>query len=98
MRTSVSIQPVLPFGDDGKDLPRLVESLAEVCREHPLDEKVLVAPSRFIGHQIVESLVRSGTPWIHIRVESVRSLAHAVAGPSIADEGLTLLSRAQALA
>ena len=89
---------MLPFGADAKKLSRLVESLAEVCRDRPLEEKTLIAPSRFVGHQIVESLVRSGTPWVHLRVESVRSLAHAVAGPVIAEEGLTLLSRAQALA
>jgi ATP-dependent helicase/nuclease subunit B len=98
MRRSVSIQPVLPFEAEEKKLPRLVESLAAVCRELPLDEKVLIAPSRFIGHQIAEALARSGTPWVHLRVESVRSLAHSLAGPSIAEEGLTLLSRAQALA
>jgi ATP-dependent helicase/nuclease subunit B len=94
----VSTQPVLPFEAQEKKLPRLIESLAEICRQHPLDEKALIAPSRFIGHQIAEALARSGTPWVHLRVESVRSLAHSVAGPSIADEGLTLLSRAQALA
>ncbi|HSD72703.1 MAG TPA: hypothetical protein VLE54_07925, partial [Thermoanaerobaculia bacterium] len=94
----MSIQPVLPFEAEEKKLPRLVESLAEVCREHPLDEKVLIAPSRFIGHQLAEVLARSGTPWVHLRIESVRSLAHSIAGSSIADEGLTLLSRAQALA
>lgn len=98
MRRSVSIQPVLPFEAEEKKLPRLIESLAAVCREHPLDEKALIAPSRFVGHQIAEVLARSGTPWVHLRIESVRSLAHSVAGPSIADEGLTLLSRAQALA
>lgn len=98
MRSSVSKQAVLPFGTDVKNLPRLVESLAQVCRDHPLEEKVLIAPSRFIGLQVVESLVRSGTPWVHLRVESVRSLAHGVAGAGIAEEGLTLLSRAQALA
>ena len=94
----MSTQSVLPFGAEEKKLPRLIESLAEVCRELPLDEKVLIAPSRFVGHQLIEALVRSGTPWIHLRVESVRSLAHSVAGPAIAEEGLTLLSRAQALA
>jgi ATP-dependent helicase/nuclease subunit B len=109
MSSLVSTQFDLPFGaaapSGGKrppssrtERPRLLESLAAVCREFPLDEKVLIAPGRFVGHQIVESLVRSGTPWIHLRVESVRSLAHAVAGPMIAEEGLTLLSRAQALA
>jgi ATP-dependent helicase/nuclease subunit B len=94
----VSTQPVLPFEAEERKLPRLVESLAEACRQRPLDEKVLIAPSRFIGHQVAEALARSGTPWVHLRVESVRSLAHSVAGPSIADEGLSLLSRAQALA
>jgi ATP-dependent helicase/nuclease subunit B len=98
MQTSVSTQPILPFGKEEKSVPRLVEALAAVCRELPLDEKVLIAPSRFVGHQLVEALVRSGTPWIQLRVESLRSLAHSVAGPGIADEGLTLLSRAQALA
>ena len=94
----MSTQSVLPFGAEEKKLPRLIESLAEVCRELPLEEKVLIAPSRFVGHQLIEALVRSGTPWIHLRVESVRSIAHSVAGPAIADKGLTLLSRAQALA
>jgi hypothetical protein len=98
MRRSVSTQPILPFGTEEKGLPRLVQALAEVCRELPLEEKVLIASSRFVGHQLIEALARSGTPWIHLRVESVRSLAHAVAGPAIAEEGLTLLSRAQALA
>lgn len=106
MRPSVSTQPFLPFGSEEKeptpsapsDVSHLVGALAEVCRELPLEEKVLVSPSLFTGHQIVESLARSGVPWVHLRVESVRSLAHGVAGPSLAAEGLTLLSRAQALA
>ena len=104
MRSSVSTQPFLPFGGE-EDAPppsgsssRLVEALAEVCRELPLEEKILVAPSFFTGHQIAESLARSGVPWVHLRVESVRSLAQGAAGPELADEGLTLLSRAQALA
>ncbi|HEV8609834.1 MAG TPA: PD-(D/E)XK nuclease family protein [Thermoanaerobaculia bacterium] len=94
----MSTQPVLPFGAEEKKRPRLIESLAEVCREFPLDEKVLVSPSYRIGHQIAEALARSGTPWVHLRIESVRGLALAIAGPEIAAEGLTLLSRAQALA
>jgi len=92
----VSVAPSLPPAGSGR--PRLVESLAAVCRELPLEEKVLVAPSRFVGHQIAEALARSGTPWVHLRVESVGSLAHGVVGPALAEEGRTLLSRAQALA
>ncbi|HEY1434938.1 MAG TPA: PD-(D/E)XK nuclease family protein, partial [Thermoanaerobaculia bacterium] len=36
--------------------------------------------------------------WVHFRVETVRTLAHRIAGPELAREGLRLLSRAQALA
>jgi hypothetical protein len=78
--------------------PRLLESLARICAELPVDEKVLVAPSRFVGHEIAEALVRSGTRWVNLHVESVGSLAHGVIGPALAREGKVLLSRAQALA
>ncbi|HEX9688008.1 MAG TPA: PD-(D/E)XK nuclease family protein [Thermoanaerobaculia bacterium] len=109
MSSLVSSQFDLPFGTAApsepkgpgaarRERPRLVEALAAVCRESPLDEKVLVAPSRFVGHQIAEALARSGAAWVHLRIESVGSLAHGVVGPSLAHEGLTLLSRAQALA
>jgi hypothetical protein len=77
---------------------RLLESLAAVCAELPLDEKILVAPSLATGHELVERLARSGTSWVNLRVESLRSLAHAIVGPSLVEEGRTLLSRVQALA
>ena len=97
----MAIQPLLPFGESEKleeSLPRHIEDLAAVCRERPLEEKVLVAPSLMAGYQIVEGLARSGQPWINLRVETVRTLAHAVVGPSLARDGWKLLSRAQSLA
>jgi RecB family exonuclease len=77
---------------------RLIEELARVCREHPLVEKILVAPSLPIGHQLLERLARAGHPWMNLRVETVRTIAHGLVGAAIAREGLKLLSRAQALA
>jgi hypothetical protein len=77
---------------------RLIESLAEACAAHPLTEKILVAPSRAIGYQIVERLAMSGRPVVHLRVETVRTLAHAAVGLDLAREGRRLLSRVQALA
>ena len=76
---------------------RLVEELARVCAEHPLDEKVLVAPSLALGHTLVDRLAREGHAWVNLRVETVRP-AHAAVGADLAREGLRLLSRAQALA
>src|SRR6266851_163387 len=108
MSASVSFQPTLPFDDPRDFLPeggespaaasRLVEDLARVCRERPLEEKVLVAPTLLIGYQILEALARSGQRWVNLRVETVRTLAHAVIGPALARDGWKLLSRAQSLA
>ena len=92
-------QRLLPFEEGEKESPpRHLEALAKACRENPLGEKILVAPSLLIGHQIVEALARSGQPWVNLRVETVRTLAHAVVGPSLAREKWKLLSRAQSLA
>jgi PD-(D/E)XK nuclease superfamily protein len=100
MSFPVAFQPLLPF-DDAPPPPtdsRLVEELARVCRDQPLAEKVLVAPTLSIGHQLVECLARSGTAWINLRVETARTLAHSLVGPALVRDGLRLLSRAQALA
>ena len=99
-------QHLLPFDEEPAPAPepgpepgsRLIEELARVCRERPLEEKVLVAPSLPIGHQLIERLARAGQPWMNLRVETVRTIAHGLVGAGIAREGLKLLSRAQALA
>ena len=84
-------QPFLPF-DEPEPRPAapaavsvppaagLIDSLARVCRERPLEEKILVAPSLAIGHTLVERLAREGHPWIHLRVETVRTIALDLVG------------------
>ncbi len=97
-------QPFLPF--DAEPPPPagaapsagLIASLAAVCRAHPLEEKVLVAPSLPIGHTLVERLAREGNAWVNLRVETARTIALGIVGPELARERLRLLSRAQALA
>lgn len=105
MSLPVAFQPLLPFDGEPEPAPGsvpgeslLIEELGRVCRERPLEEKVLLAPSLAVGHQLAERLARSGTPWINLRVETPRTLAHALVGPELAREGRRLLSRAQALA
>lgn len=56
-----------------------------------------MAPSLAIGHQIGDALAHSGTPWVNLRFESVRTLIDAVVGFDLAMEGARVLSRAQAL-
>ncbi|HEY1435056.1 MAG TPA: hypothetical protein VGG65_06750, partial [Thermoanaerobaculia bacterium] len=64
----MAVQPMLPFDEEPAPAPapgsRLTDELAGVCREFPLDEKVLVAPSLPIGHQLVERLAREGGAWV----------------------------------
>src|SRR5438067_7483710 len=79
-------------------MSHLISRLAEVCREHLLTEKILVVPSLAIGHQIADAVAQSGTPWVNLRVETIRTLSDAVTGFDLAREGVTVLSRAQALA
>ena len=76
----------------------LLSRLATLCREHRLREKILVVPSLAIGHQIADAIAHGGTPWVNLRVETVRTIADAVAGFALAKEEITVLSRAQALA
>src|SRR5438874_10832764 len=100
-------QPLLPF-DAPAEPPRgpastpatarLIEELARICRERPLEEKVLLSPSLAIGHTLVERLAREGHDWTNLRVETVRTLAAAAVGPQLASGGWKILSRAQTLA
>lgn len=76
----------------------LVSRLSEIYREHRLREKVLVVPSLAIGHQIADAVAHGGTPWVNLRTETIRTIADAVAGFATVNDGLTVLSRAQALA
>ncbi len=98
MSPPVAFQPFLPFDTEPPAASRLIEDLTRVCVERPLEEKVLIAPSLSIGHQLVERLARGGTPSVNLRVETARTLAHELVGPELVREGLRVLSRAQALA
>ncbi len=76
----------------------LLEGLADFCAAHPVDEKILLVPSFPVGQQILDALARSGSSHLNLRPATVFSLAHGIAGPSLAAEGKRLLSRAQLLA
>jgi len=75
-----------------------LKALSEVIKQYPLDEKLLFVPSYSIGHQIGESLARSGASWINLRISTPLGyaqglLAHELAGADIrlADENEELL-------
>ncbi len=71
---------------------RLTQALAGICRERPLDEKWLVAPTLRIGHQWFEAVARSGTPVVNVNATTLRRAALDLAAPLLAARGVRLAS------
>jgi hypothetical protein len=75
----------------------ILTSLADVCRRHPLAEKILIVPSHRIGHQLSESLVLNGTNYVGLRVATLFDLALDAVSLQLAAENISLLSEESAL-
>src|SRR5262245_3566022 len=73
---------------------RLTTALANVCREHVLEEKWLIAPSRRVGYQWLEVVTRAGQPVVNARVKTLSSLALELAGPELARRNVRLVPAA----
>ncbi|MGE5237440.1 MAG: PD-(D/E)XK nuclease family protein [Chloroflexota bacterium] len=69
----------------------LQKTLAEIMGREKTRAKVLLVPSFSVGHQITESLVRSGVPYLNLRISTPLSLAHEVVALDLARESITYL-------
>jgi len=67
---------------------RLVDALARVVRERPVERKVLVAPTFGSGRELLRQLARAGRGWVGLEVTTPGPLALRLARPSMAAEGL----------
>jgi len=56
-------------------LNQLVREIRSFCASHMLEEKWLLAPSRRVGQQWLDTVVRSGQPVLNVHVESPETLA-----------------------
>jgi hypothetical protein len=70
---------------------QLQKALSEIFNTHRLREKVLIVPSFSQGHQITESLVKSGIPYINLRINTISSLAHEIIALDLVKESITIL-------
>ena len=70
----------------------LTQALADACSQNLLDEKWLIAPSRRVGQQWLESVTRSGQPIVNARIKTITSLAIDLAAEQMAANGVTLVS------
>ncbi len=73
---------------------RLACNIAKVCAENVVKRKLLIAPSRRVGNQWLQTVVRSGLTVVNVEIHTVSSLAMEVLGPDIIalDSGKTLVS------
>ena len=70
-----------------------LKNISEVCSGNLLHTKWLVAPSHRVGHQWIETLVRSGQSVVNLHPTTVLRLALDLIGSDLAKDGLTLASR-----
>src|SRR5688572_3598296 len=69
-----------------------LHTLAGVCTAHVLATKWLLAPSHRVGHQWIETLVRSGQPVVNLHSTTLLRLGLDLIGSDLAVAGLTLAS------
>jgi hypothetical protein len=83
---------------DGQQPPRdslvsrLCESLARWCRERPVHEKWLIAPSLRIGNQWLDTVAVQGQPVLNCRVKTLKGMALEQIGSDMAVQGVSLVS------
>jgi hypothetical protein len=77
-------------------LNRFIEALAEVCREHLIREKWLIAPNLRVGHQWLESLTLHGIPLLNVRIKTFKGMSIDLAGLEMARQAVSLISDAGA--
>ncbi len=65
--------------------------LSEACRNQPLKEKWLLAPSLRIGYQWLDTVSRAGHPVLNARLKTLQHLALELAAPEIEKKGMTML-------
>ncbi len=77
---------------------RLTCAITKTCLSSRIDEKWLLAPNLRVGHQWIETVVRSGHSVVNVRIKTLKAMALELAGPEMAVQGLRLSSpRAHAL-
>ena len=70
----------------------LLDSLGEISSKYPREEKILITPDYRLGQQVLQSLVRSGTPWMNFRMAAASALASDIAEERIVSSGLRRVS------
>jgi ATP-dependent helicase/nuclease subunit B len=73
----------------------LLKSLADACQTHKITEKLLICPTLSTGHQLLESLARTGTSWLNLRPVTPFELAAETANPTLLKSKTTIPTTGQ---
>lgn len=73
------------------DAPHLVRHLDEIASRHPLARKVILAPARGAGRELLRTLARMRGGWSGFVVETPRPFALQIATPALARAGLRVM-------
>ncbi len=71
--------------------PRLVDALARLARERPLDRKLVVASTAGGARELLRRVALEGTGWVGFEVTTPRPLALSLARETLERPGLRLL-------
>jgi hypothetical protein len=82
----------MPARGGGFRLNCLTSALAEICRDHLLEEKWLIASSLRTAHQWLDAVTKSGQPLVNVQCTTVKGFALDLAAPHMARSGLRLIS------
>jgi hypothetical protein len=68
-----------------------LKQLAELCEKYPWQTKWILVPSHALGRVLGERLVREGRSWANLRFVPPTDLAMHIAGPKLAQRGISIL-------
>ena len=76
---------------------KVIQELADICRNHRFEEKLVFVPSYATGHRIGEALAREGHAWINLRPTIVLGYAQELVGLELARDGVRLIDSRERL-
>ncbi|EEG79081.1 PD-(D/E)XK nuclease family protein [Dethiobacter alkaliphilus] len=75
----------------------LLKTLAQICRTHKIQEKLLLCNTLSTGHQLLESLSKENVPWLNLRPVTPLELATEQAKPMLLTKNITIPTEGQLL-
>lgn len=70
----------------------LLSSLADICEQHPVQEKIVIVPSYIAGHELCRALTKYNGGWANLYSETTTGLAQRITEQYLLQQNITLLT------